>query len=267
MILVTGPTGSGKTTTLYACLHEIGNNRIDFVNINTIEDPVEYTMPRINQIQTDADLSLTFASGLRALLRQDPDVIMVGEIRDEETADFAIRSALVGRLVISSLHTNDATSTILRLIDMGIEPYLISSTLVLVVTQRLARRLCPYCRTSYTPDEKILTELIRNHDLENNLAYLKGSGLIDESYINNLQFYVANGCKRCNGQGYSGRVGLYEILPITDNLQSAINNHEDNNKIRAMALKEGMKSMFNDGMIKALKGEIDIPELLRIAYS
>lgn len=267
MILVTGPTGSGKTTTLYACLQEIGNDRIELVNINTIEDPVEYTMPRINQIQTQAEIDLTFASGLRALLRQDPDIIMVGEIRDEETADFAIRSALVGRLVLSSLHTNDATSTILRLLDMGVEPYLISSTLALVVTQRLARRLCPYCRIPYNPDEKIMTELIHNHELEENLAALRANNIIDESYINNMEFYQAKGCKRCNGQGYAGRTGVYEILPITENLQTAINNREDNNKIRAIALQEGMKTMFNDGMVKVLKGEIDLQELLRVAYS
>ncbi|MHB1865022.1 MAG: GspE/PulE family protein [Candidatus Saccharimonadales bacterium] len=267
MILVTGPTGSGKTTTLYACLQEIGNDRIDLVNINTIEDPVEYTMPRINQIQTQAEIDLTFASGLRALLRQDPDIIMVGEIRDEETADFAIRSALVGRLVLSSVHTNDSTSTIIRLLDMGIEPYLISSTLVLVITQRLARRLCPYCRTPYTPDDKVIAELIHNHDLEANLAALKAANIIDDSYLNNLQFYDAKGCKRCNGQGYSGRIGVYEILPISENLQSAINNRVDNNKIRNIALDEGMKTMFNDGMVKVLKGEIDLQELLRVAYS
>ncbi len=267
MILVTGPTGSGKTTTLYACLQEIGNDRIDLVNINTIEDPVEYTMPRINQIQTQAEINLTFASGLRALLRQDPDIIMVGEIRDEETADFAVRSALVGRLVLSSLHTNDSTSTIIRLLDMGIEPYLISSTLVLIITQRLARRLCPYCRIPYSPDDKVLNELAVNHDLEANLAALRERQVIDESYIDNLQFYQAKGCKRCNGQGYSGRTGIYEILPITDNLQTAINSREDNNKIRSIALQEGMKTMFNDGMVKILKGEIDLPELLRVAYS
>lgn len=267
MILVTGPTGSGKTTTLYACLQEIGNDRIDLVNINTIEDPVEYTMPRINQIQTQTEIDLTFASGLRALLRQDPDIIMVGEIRDEETADFAIRSALVGRLVLSSVHTNDSTSTIIRLLDMGIEPYLISSTLVLVITQRLARRLCPYCRVPYSPDDKIISELIHNHDLEANLASLKAAKIIDDSYLTNLQFYNAKGCKRCNGQGYSGRIGVYEILPISENLQNAINNRVDNNKIRNIALDEGMKTMFNDGMVKVLKGEIDLQELLQVAYS
>jgi type IV pilus assembly protein PilB len=267
MILVTGPTGSGKTTTLYACLQEIGNDRIDLVNINTIEDPVEYTMPRINQIQTQAEIDLTFASGLRALLRQDPDIIMVGEIRDEETADFAIRSALVGRLVLSSLHTNDATSTIIRLMDMKIEPYLISSTLSLVITQRLARRLCPYCRRQYKPDNKVINELKRNHDFDNNLARLKSSKQLEESYTDNMKFYEAVGCKRCNGQGYSGRIGLYEILAISENLQTAINNREDNNKIREIALSEGMKTMFNDGLIKVFKGEIDLPELIRVAYS
>jgi len=267
MILVTGPTGSGKTTTLYACLQEIGNDRIDLVNINTIEDPVEYTMPRINQIQTQPEIGLTFASGLRALLRQDPDIIMVGEIRDEETADFAVRSALVGRLVLSSLHTNDAPSTILRLIDMGVEPYLISSTLALVVTQRLTRRLCPYCRQPYSPDQKLLSELITHHDLNSNLDTLKKLKIISDSYITDMQFYQANGCDRCNGQGYSGRVAIVELLPISERIQDAINERANTNQIRAIALEEGFKTMFNDGLVKLLKGDIDISELLRVAYS
>jgi type IV pilus assembly protein PilB len=267
LILVTGPTGSGKTTTLYACLQEIGNDRIDLVNINTIEDPVEYTMPRINQIQTQPEINLTFASGLRALLRQDPDIIMVGEIRDEETADFAVRSALVGRLVLSSLHTNDAPSTILRLVDMGVEPYLISSTLALVVTQRLARRLCPYCRKPYSPDQKLLAELIENHDLNSNLSFLKKLEIINDSYITDMQFYQANGCDRCNGQGYSGRVAVVEILPITEKIQDAINQRVNTNQIRTLALEDGFKTMFNDGLVKLLKGDIDINELLRVAYS
>lgn len=267
MILVTGPTGSGKTTTLYACLQEIGNDRIDLVNINTIEDPVEYTMPRINQIQTQPEVNLTFASGLRALLRQDPDIIMVGEIRDEETADFAVRSALVGRLVLSSLHTNDAPSTILRLVDMGVQPYLISSTLTLVITQRLARRLCPYCRKPYRPDDKIINELVKNHDLKDNLQRLRDLNIINESLIRDFQFYEANGCDRCNGQGFIGRVAICEILPISERIQSAISDQADTNKIRAIALEEGMKTMFNDGMVKVLKGDIDLSELLRVAYS
>jgi type II secretory ATPase GspE/PulE/Tfp pilus assembly ATPase PilB-like protein len=156
MILVTGPTGAGKTTTLYSFLQQIGSERIDIVNISTIEDPIEYTIPRVTQIQTQPEIDLTFANGLRALLRQDPDILMVGEIRDEETADFAVRAALVGRLLISSLHTNDAPSTIPRLLDMGIEPYLLSSVLALVVAQRLARKLCTYCRESYHPEESVI---------------------------------------------------------------------------------------------------------------
>ncbi|HEV2412649.1 MAG TPA: GspE/PulE family protein [Candidatus Saccharimonadales bacterium] len=267
MILVTGPTGSGKTTTLYACLQEIGNDRIDVVNITTIEDPVEYTMPRITQIQTQAEIDLTFASGLRALLRQDPDVIMVGEIRDKETADSAIRSALVGRLVLSSLHTNDATSTIPRLLDMGIEPYLVSSTLSLVITQRLARRLCPYCRKAYKPEEKTMQDLKRNHNFDEVIQRLQKFGFIEEVAMDNLQFYKAMGCRRCEGVGYLGRQGIYEILKVTERLETAINEREDSNKIRLIALEEGMKTMFSDGIAKMIHGQLDLPELLRVAYS
>lgn len=267
MILVTGPTGSGKTTTLYACLQQIGNDRIEFVNISTIEDPVEYTMPRITQIQTKSDINLNFASGLRALLRQDPDIIMVGEIRDKETADSAVRAALVGRLVLSSLHTNNAAASIPRLIDMGVEPYLISSTTCLIIAQRLTRRLCRFCRFAYQPNVAILQELMKNHDLGSSLERLKRLDMLHGYNITNLRFYQSKGCIHCNGTGYQGRSGIYEILQVSSRIQEAINSREDSNKIQEIAFEEGMKSLFDDGLIKVIAGEIDLPELLRAAYS
>jgi len=266
MILVTGPTGSGKTTTLYACLQQIGNDRIESVNISTIEDPVEYTMPRITQIQAKPDINLTFASGLRALLRQDPDIIMVGEIRDKETADSAVRSALVGRLVLSSLHTNDAASTIPRLLDMGIEPYLISSTLSLVIAQRLTRRLCTFCRYTYEPDVSTLQDLLKNHDLLRGLQRLKKSGMIPDSNTSNIRFYKAKGCTHCDETGYQGRSGIYELLQVTPRIQDAIKARVDSNTVRQVAYEEGMKSMFDDGLAKVITGEIDLAELLHATY-
>ncbi|HYV34036.1 MAG TPA: GspE/PulE family protein, partial [Candidatus Limnocylindria bacterium] len=195
MILIYGPTNSGKTSTLYAFLEEIGIERIDVVNISTIEDPIEYTVPRITQIQIHPEINLTFAAGLRSLLRQDPDIIMVGEIRDSETADIAIRAALVGRLLLSSLHTNDAIGAIPRLIDMGVEPYLVSSTLALVLAQRLVRKLCPHCRQSYKPTSKELENLQKNQNLDAVLKVLSRFGTISKTTkASDLRFYKSAGC-------------------------------------------------------------------------
>jgi type IV pilus assembly protein PilB len=267
MVLVTGPTGSGKTTTLYSFLQEIGRERIDVVNVSTIEDPIEYTIPRITQIQTQPEIDLTFASGLRALLRQDPDILMVGEIRDEETADFAVRAALVGRLLLSSLHTNDAPSAIPRILDMGIEPYLLSSVLMLVVAQRLARKLCTYCRESYHPDTEIIKDLNEHHNFKAALDHLKKLDLLSTTSTKDLRFYKAQGCEHCENTGYKGRTGVFEILEITPHIGALISQRKDSGTLRDLAVAAGMKTMFEDGVAKLLAGEIDLTELLQAVYS
>ena len=268
LILVCGPTGSGKSSTLYASLLEIGTDKIDSVNISTIEDPIEYTMSRITQIQTQPDINLTFANGLRALLRQDPDIIMVGEIRDIETADFSVRAALVGRLVLSSIHTTNAVGAIPRLLDMGVEPYLVSSTLSLVVAQRLARRLCTDCRESYEPEAHVLQEMYEKHNLQSALRVLQINEIIaDANNIEQIRFFRAHGCDKCNNKGYRGRIGIFELLELNDELRNSINAHDDVARMQNIALKSGMKTMFQDGLAKVVLGEIDLDELIRIVYS
>ena len=267
LILVCGPTGSGKSSTLYAALQEIGTDKIDTVNISTIEDPIEYTMARITQIQTQPDIDLTFANGLRALLRQDPDIIMVGEIRDVETADFSVRAALVGRLVLSSIHTTNAVGAIPRLLDMGVEPYLVSSTLSLVVAQRLARRLCTECRESYEPEDQVIQEMYDKHNLQAALRVLQHNEIIaDANNIDHIRFFRAQGCDKCDHKGYRGRIGIFELLEINDDLRSSINAHDDVVRMQTIALEGGMKTMFQDGLSKVVLGEIDLDELVRIVY-
>jgi type IV pilus assembly protein PilB len=265
MILVCGPTGSGKTSTLYAFLQEIGLDRIDVVNISTIEDPIEYTIPRVTQIQIHPEINLTFASGLRSLLRQDPDIIMVGEIRDRETADIAVRTALVGRLLLSTLHTNDAVGAMPRLLDMGVEPYLISSTLSLVIAQRLVRKLCTHCRQSYMPEQKDIALLQKTYNLDQALKTLAQTGVVSaDTQVDGLRFYKSEGCDKCDHSGYIGRTAVFEILQVTDGLKTLISNKEDGVKLKEFALKEGMKTMFADGLAKVILGETDLKELLRV---
>jgi type IV pilus assembly protein PilB len=266
MILVSGPTGSGKTTTLYAFLQEIGQNKINIVNISTIEDPIEYTIPRVTQIQTQPSIDLTFANGLRALLRQDPDIIMVGEIRDEDTADIAVRAALVGRLLISSIHTNNALGVVPRLLDMGSEPYLVSSTIAMVVAQRLARKLCTYCRQSYELNDEIFNKLNEEHDINSSLEDLKGMGIISDSDYHTLRFFNAVGCEKCNNTGYMGRTGLYEIIEVNDRIRKNISQRSDMATLTQSAKESGMKTMFDDGLAKVTLGIIDLDELIRVVY-
>jgi type IV pilus assembly protein PilB len=266
MVLVSGPTGSGKTTTLYAFLQEIGMDKVNIVNISTIEDPIEYTIPRVTQIQTRPDIDLTFATGLRALLRQDPDIIMVGEIRDEETADIAVRAALVGRMLLSSIHTNNAVGVIPRLLDMGAEPYLISSTIVLIVAQRLARKLCTFCRQSYQLDDDVMRQLSEGHDVERSLNTLQRLGIIGSTDYHELRFFKAVGCDKCNHSGYIGRTGLYEILEISDELRKNITQYTDTATLTKTAIENGMKTMFDDGLAKVTLGIIDLKELFRVVY-
>ncbi len=242
IVLVTGPTGAGKSTTLYAMLLKIKNPKR---NIITIEDPVEYQIKGIGQIQVNPKVGLTFASGLRAVLRQDPDVIMVGEIRDRETAEIAVQAALTGHLVLSTLHTNDAPSAVTRLADMEIEPFLIASTLEGVISQRLVRKICPHCKAAYKPSEEELKEL----------------GLDPKR---DYTFYRGEGCEHCLGTGYKGRTGIFEVLELDEELKKLITKTQDANEIRKAARKKGFKTMLEDGIGKILKGITTSSEVLAV---
>jgi type II secretory ATPase GspE/PulE/Tfp pilus assembly ATPase PilB-like protein len=250
LILATGPTGSGKTTTLYSII-KILNTRD--VNITTIEDPVEYGIEGVNHIQINTKADLTFVNGLRSILRQDPDIIMVGEIRDQETARITVNSALTGHLVLSTLHANDAVSAVPRLLDMGIEPFLIASTVNIIVTQRLARRLCPYCKKEYTvksdKEHKELLEL--RPDLQKHIS-------------DTDKLYKAVGCKECNNTGYTGRIGIYEILEMNKEIRDVIITNPNSDEILDIARKSGFTSMTEDGIEKLKEGIIDIKELIKV---
>jgi type IV pilus assembly protein PilB len=246
MILVTGPTGSGKTTTLYSTLSAL--NSIDR-NIITVEDPVEYQLDGINQVQVNPKAGINFANGLRSILRQDPNVIMVGEIRDSETTDIAIRAALTGHLVFSTLHTNDAAGAITRLIDMGAAPFLVASSVLGVVAQRLVRKVCPDCRESY-----LLTAVSPER------LYL---GLRSDEPIT---LYRGRGCSLCGQTGYKGRLAIHEIMPLTSALRQLINRRADRDEIAACAVREGMTTMSQDGFTKAMAGLTTIEEVRRVAY-
>ncbi len=246
IILVTGPTGSGKTTTLYASLAEIDH---EARHVITIEEPVEYKLSGYSQIEVKPKLGLTFANALRSALRQDPDVIMVGEIRDTETAQIAIQSALTGHLVFSTVHTNSAPATITRLIDMGIEPFLVSSTIVGVLAQRLVRRICPDCRKSYQPHPEQLREL---GITEKNFSKIKRN------------FYRGEGCDKCRQTGYRGRIGIHELLKITEGLKNTILKSSDSTTIKKQGLKEKMITLRRDGVNKILHGLTTVEEILSI---
>ena len=246
IVLVTGPTGSGKSTTLYACLNRI--NTPD-KNILTVEDPVEYQLAGISQMAVNAKIGLTFASGLRSYLRHDPDVIMVGEIRDQETADIAIQAALTGHLVFSTLHTNDAAGAFTRLIDMGVEPFLVSSSLELAMAQRLVRRLCPLCKLPYEPSPEELAEIgITRQQID------RVGGLL----------YKPCGCKECNNSGYKGRTAIYEMMVINDAIRRYVMQRADAATIKREAESNGMTTLRADGIDKVLAGISSIPEILRV---
>jgi len=260
MILVTGPTGCGKTTTLYSMM-EILN--VPGVNISTVEDPVEYRMPRVNQTQVNPKIGLTFASGLRALVRQDPDIIMVGEIRDNETASLAINAALTGHLVLSTLHTTSAAGAIPRLIDMKVEPFLISSTLNVILAQRLVRRLYGE-KEKYTLNDSEIKNLKKYCDLEKVLQVLREEKLIKpKETFKDIVFYRPKPSKDCP-DGYKGRLGIYEVLPVTETVKELIVKEADSDQIQTQAQKEGMKTMIEDGFVKAAQGITSIEEVLRV---
>lgn len=261
MILSTGPTGSGKTTTLYSILNVLNKKG---VNITTIEDPVEYRLPRINQSQVRPKLGFKFATGLRSILRQDPDIIMVGEIRDTETADISIRSAMTGHLVLSTLHTNNAAGALPRLIDMQIKPFLLASTVNVIIAQRLVRRICKDCVSSYDIDIRSFQELLKDYNQEHIFELLhigkKYHGRIDKT----ITFYKGAGCDRCNHTGYKGRVGIYEVLEVTKHIQDLIMNKSTSEEIEKEAVKQGMVTMFTDGILKAKVGTTTINEIVRV---
>jgi general secretion pathway protein E len=244
IILVTGPTGSGKSTTLYAALMSINSPEI---NIITIEDPIEYQIEGVGQIQVNPKIDLTFANGLRSIVRQDPDVILVGEIRDRETAEIAIQSSLTGHLVFSTLHTNDAASAVTRLIDMGIEPYLVTSSVIAIVAQRLVRVLCPRCRELYMPEPESLTKI----------------GLTPEK-LEGRKLYRKRGCLQCMHTGYLGRTGIFEILVMDEPIKKLVLSTSDANQINTLALSRGMRNLLQDGVQKVLNGITTIEEVLRV---
>ncbi|HOJ27732.1 MAG TPA: type II secretion system ATPase GspE [Spirochaetota bacterium] len=245
IILVTGPTGSGKTTTLYSVLTRL--NTAD-VNILTVEDPIEYQLHGVGQMQVKPKIDLTFAAGLRSILRQDPDIIMVGEIRDLETAEIAIQAALTGHRVFSTIHTNDAASGITRLLDMGVEPFLIASSVNAFLAQRLVRTICPHCKQSYKPDPVVLKDLG-----------------IKPSQIQGKKLYRGKGCDKCINTGYLGRTGIYELLPVTNDIRKLIMEHADAVQIKEKAISNGMKTLLQDGVEKALQGITTLEEVLRVS--
>jgi type IV pilus assembly protein PilB len=241
IILVTGPTGSGKTTTLYSALLTMNGAEI---NLSTVEDPCEYMLGFANQVQINERIGFTFASALRALLRQDPDVIMVGEIRDEETARISVQAALTGHLVLSTLHTNDAPSSITRLINIGIEPYLISASLNAALAQRLVRRICEHCKETYEPSDEVKVALERNQ-------------------IALPQLHRGKGCERCRNTGYSGRCGIYEMLVLDDAVRDRVASKPDVNELRRYCRDMKMVSLRDDGIRKAARGVTTVEEVLR----
>ena len=244
IILVTGPTGSGKTTTLYCALEKINSSEKKII---TVEDPVEYQLKGINQIQVKPSIGLTFANALRSIVRQDPDVILIGEIRDSETAEIAIHSALTGHLVLSTLHTNDSSSAITRLIDMGIEDYLLSSTIIGILAQRLVRIACPFCRKPYLPDPVILKEM-----------------KLEGQRLESLNIFEVKGCEKCSSTGYWGRAGIFEFLGITDSIRRLILEKKDSTIIKEVARKNGMRTLREDGWLKVKQGMTTISEVLRM---
>ncbi|MEK6704844.1 MAG: ATPase, T2SS/T4P/T4SS family, partial [Bdellovibrionota bacterium] len=240
MVLVTGPTGSGKTTTLYSALTEL-NKQTD--NLSTAEDPVEYNLDGINQVQVHKEVGLTFASVLRSLLRQDPDVILVGEIRDYETAEVAIQAALTGHLVLSTLHTNDAASTLIRLMNMGVESFLVVASTNTIVAQRLLRTICPGCRVEQKiPPEKLVELGLSANEVEN------------------VQCFKGNGCSRCHSTGYKGRVAIYEVLDFSQNMKEMVLRGESHLELKKQAIKEGMKTLRLSALTKVVEGKTSLEE-------
>jgi len=238
IILVTGPTASGKTTTLYSCLQEL--NKPD-VNVVTCEDPVEYQLPRINQVRIHTEVGLTFAASLRAILRQDPDIILIGEVRDAETCEIAIKAALTGHLVLSTLHANEASGAITRLLDMGVEPFLLASSVILAQAQRLVRKLCPACRKETTPS----VDLMKEHG-------------IDPDFFKGAKIYGPQGCPKCHGIGFRGRSAIMEVLPIDEDIKLLILKQAISDELRDKAEQKGMITLRKAALMKVREGETSL---------
>ena len=249
IILITGPTGSGKTTTLYSIIQRINTPK---VNIMTLEDPIEYKIAGVNQVQVNPGAGLTFASGLRSFLRQDPNVILVGEIRDQETADLAVQASLTGHLVFSTLHTTDASGALPRMLDMGAEPYLLASSITAIMAQRVLRKIHTACRIDYTPDEKVVMEIKKT--LGN--LWKPDTG---------VKFYKGQGCNECGNSGYYGRVGIFEVLPVSEKISRLILERSSSAEIENTAKEEGMVTMKQDGYMKVIDGMTSLEEVLRVA--
>ena len=247
LVLVTGPTGSGKSTTLYSALHYINNPDM---NISTIEDPVEYNLLGINQVNAKASIGLTFAAGLRSFLRQDPDVIMVGEIRDKETAEIAINAALIGHLVFSTLHTNDAPGAVTRMGNMGVEPFLITSTVHCVVAQRLLRRICKDCKESYEAPPEVLEEMG-----------------VQQNAGEPIMLYRGTGCATCSSTGYKGRMAIHEVMVLTEDFRKGVLQRKSAAELKKIARAGGMQTLRECGVKKVLKGMTSVEELLRVAHA
>lgn len=285
MALVTGPTGSGKSTTLYSILSSL--NTIG-VNISTVEDPVEYRVQGVNQTQVNSKVGMSFAAGLRALLRQDPDIIMVGEIRDNETAEIAVHAALTGHVVLSTLHTNDASGTLPRLLDMEIEPFLIASTVNVVIAQRLVRQICPHCKEKYYPAEEMVKDLKKEFNLDKSFLASKDDHIVktfterkimppngsgkevperEPKAVKNsldLILYRGKGCDKCENTGYLGRMGIFEVLEVTDEIGDLIIARASSEKIQEEAIRKGMLTMHQDGFVKAMEGLTTVEEIIRV---
>lgn len=264
MTLITGPTGSGKSTTLYTILTKLN---IKGVNISTIEDPIEYRLLGANQMQVNPKIGLTFAMGLRALLRQDPNIIMIGEIRDLETAEEAVHASMTGHIVLSTLHTNNAAGSIPRLLDIGVEPYLISSTLNTIVGQRLVRKICPDCKTKLKLDDKATQSLSLDFDLAHLLEVMKREGIVEKKIkdISDIDFFEGKGCDKCGHTGYKSRMGIYEVLDITESVGKLILSRATTTQLQNLAVENGMVLMWQDGFIKAHMGLTTIAEVLRVS--
>lgn len=262
IIFVTGPTGSGKSTTLYSILNMLNSPK---VNISTIEDPVEYRLPGVNQSQVNPRIGFTFAGGLRALLRQDPNIILVGEIRDEETASIAVQAAMTGHLVMGTLHTNDAATSLPRLLDMGVPPFLIAFTANMIVAQRLVRKICQNCIRSFKMPSRVLEQLRTQINIDSIWETLRRQEIVAPGEkIEDTTFWRGSGCSQCNNEGYKGRVGIYEIMEISPELSAMINAKANADEIKKEAIKEGMITMIEDGFIKAIKAVTTIEEILRV---
>ncbi len=267
LILMTGPTGSGKTTTLYSMLKLLNSPE---VNVSTIEDPIEYKLDGVNQIQVNAKTNITFAKGLRALLRQDPDIVMVGEIRDEETAGISINSALTGHIVLATLHTNDAASTLPRMLEMGVEAFLLSATVKMVISQRLVRTVCPKCKVAAKLKKEELKQLgIKfnlNADFEKILEEIaaKNPNLKDVLLGDDITLYKGKGCSKCSATGYKGRTSIAEVMEVSETLRALLLKNPSPKELEEAAIKEGMTSMFIDGIRKVLEGTTTLEEVLRV---